>query len=93
MGRTQKPLCIAVDDVLADTPEIIALAAKGHNIYKFSRYNRGNDNPLNLPNVDLILGPNCWRMDATLLPYLDLAIRGVRSVKYPKKARSVGEGA
>jgi hypothetical protein len=84
MGRTPKPLSIAVDDVLAETPEIAALAAKGHNIYKFSQYNRGNDNPLNLPGVDLILGPNCWRMDATLLQYLDLAIKGARGVKYPK---------
>jgi len=84
VGKTQKPLRIAVDDTLAELPEITALTEKGHNIYRLSQYNRGNDNPLNLPDVDLILGPTCWRMDATLLPYLDLAIKGARGVRYPK---------
>jgi hypothetical protein len=87
MGKTPKPLRIAVHPTLVDLPEVQALVAKGHQVYSLAQYNRGNDNPLNLPDVDLILGPNCWRMEPELLPYLDLAIKGARGVKYPAKGK------
>ena len=82
IGRTPKPLTIAVDNSLKDSPAILELEAKGHTIV-----------PADHQHFDLVLGPRCWRMDATLLQYLDLAVKGVRSIKYPKKTRSVGEGA
>ena len=85
MGRTPKPLLLAIHDSLMETPEVQELVAKGHSIYRLSQYNRGNDNPLNLPDVDLILAPNAWQMNETLIKYLDLAIKAARGVKYPKK--------
>lgn len=78
MGKTPKPLTILVHSDLFDTPEVQALAAKGHNIIQIAP-------PESLANADLVIGPNCWRMTSELLPYLDLAIKGARGVKYPRK--------
>ena len=73
MGKTQKPLRIGVEHSLLGAPAILELAAKGHEIVEVC-----------LGDCDVVFAPNAWRMDATLLPYLDLAIKGARGVKYPK---------
>lgn len=80
MGKTQKPLTILVHPSLGDAPEIVTLAEKGHTICV-------GYSPAGLATMemfDIILGPNCWRITPELLPYLDLAIKGARGVKYPK---------
>ena len=74
MGKTPKPLTILVHPSLRHTPEIEALVAKGHDIAEGCP----------LETYDLVFGPNCWRMLPELLPYLDLAIKGARGVRYPK---------
>lgn len=35
-------------------------------------------------DIDLILGPNCWRMTVGLRRYLPQAIEAARKVRYPK---------
>ena len=80
MGRTPKPLKILVANyAMTLWPEIAALRNKGHLV---------QIPPVDeFESFDLILGPNCWRMEAELLPYLDLAIKGARGVKYPAKGK------
>lgn len=73
MGKTPKPL-----DILLTDPSLLPLLQpyidKGHSVVvqDCTRY-------------DLILGPNCWRMDERLGKYLELAIKEARKEKYPKK--------
>jgi hypothetical protein len=77
MGKTQKPLTILVHPSLVETPEFRTLAAQGHTITSDLYLESAWD-------ADIVFGPNCWRMTPELLPYLDLAIKGARGVKYPK---------
>lgn len=79
MGKTSKPLRIAVIASLRDTPEIQALADKGHTIIPFT-----------LEGCDLVLAPNAWRMDKELLPYVDMAVKGARAIKYVKDQGNEG---
>ena len=75
MGKTPKPLKIAVrDEPMLDWPEVIALRDQGHTIMLTSD-----------PDMDLVLGPNCWRMDDAIRPFLDLAIKKARARAYPGK--------
>lgn len=85
MGKTPKPLTILVHPSLANSPEILELAAKGHEIHTEPSMSMIAQH---WQDYDLVLGPTCWRMDASMLAYLDLAIKGARTVKYPKKERS-----
>ena len=38
-----------------------------------------------MANYDLVLGPNCWRMNGVLMHHLDVAIRAARLLRYPAK--------
>lgn len=81
MGKTPKPISIWVPDGWERKPEIKALADKGHSI----TYGSPDTSGVSPGDFDLIIGPNCWRMDDTMLRYLNLAITAARAVKYPRK--------
>lgn len=83
MGKTQKPLTILVADELFDTPEVRTLADKGHSVSRLSEVGHPSSDA-DTETADLMLGPKCWRITPELLPYLDLAIKSTRGVKYPK---------
>ena len=58
-------------------PEIAELRNKGHLV---------QHPPVDeFESFDLILAPNAWRMDTTLAKYLDLAVKGARGIRYPKR--------
>lgn len=80
---------ILVTDTLMDAPEIKALSDKGHKIMRLSEVGHYASDA-DTETADLILGPNCWRMDERLIKYLDLAIKAARGVKYPKKGVASG---
>lgn len=77
MGKSQKPLTILVHPDLAQWPEIHELAEKGHTVY--------TEYPRDLTVPDLVLGPNCWRLDMAHKKYLPLAIAAGRKQRYPKE--------
>jgi hypothetical protein len=73
MGRAPKLLSILVtDQTLYHTSQVQNLIAQGHTV------------TLTVPDADIILGPNCWRMPVALVKYLPLAVRAAREVKYGK---------
>lgn len=77
MGKTpaNKRLVIVAYPPVSEWPELKELADKGHEVrYELGEYS----------NADLILGPNCWRMDEPLRKYLDLAVKNARSRKVTK---------
>ena len=75
MGKTPKPLAITVTDpAILEWPEIVELVAQGHLVQLIA-----------LTPGNLVLGPNCWRMDEKLRPFLDLAIKEARARAYPGK--------
>jgi len=77
MGRTNRPLVIAVDDTLYNHPAIQELMDKGHVIYGLSEeWER---------EPDLVMGSHCWFMDVDHLPYLPIAMKEARKRKYGKK--------
>ena len=78
MGKTPKPLKILVHLSMLDWPEVQALVDQGHTIDT-------HPGTLSLHDWDLILGPNCWRMDDNLRPFLPLAIKEARARAYPSK--------
>ena len=80
MGRTSKQLHIHVFYPLGDWEELDDLSRQGHVI------THGDDNVV--VRADIILGPQCWRMNEELRPYLKLAIEEARRLKYgPTKPR------
>ena len=85
MGRTPKPLTIWVPEGWKQKPEIQALVDKGHDIRE--GYLMGSTGGIGMEDFDLIFGPNCWKMDARLIKYLDLAVKAARAIKYPKKEK------
>ena len=85
MGKTQKPLTIlVVDRDLCDSLEVQALCQKGHIIHC------GVNQPLlGLDCYDVVIGPQCWRLDpalGNLDAQLTMMLAGVRAAKYPKEA-------
>jgi len=80
MGKTSKPLHILVSDDIFEWEEITTLISQGHRI------DPGNY-PKELDTYDIILGPQCWRMDQDHREYLDLAISEARKVRYPKEGK------
>ena len=86
MGKSPKPLKILITDPeLGRWGELTALVKQGHTIDLFP--GDTNRDEYDLPVYDLILGPNCWRMDNTLRSFLDLAIKEARARAYPKPDR------
>ena len=78
MGKSPKPLKILVHPPMLDWPDIVALADQGHEIDT-------HPGTRSLHEWDIILGPNCWRMDDKLRPFLTLAIKEARARAYPGK--------
>ena len=77
MGKTNRPLVIAVDDTLYDHPTIRELEEKGHVIYRLSEdWER---------QPDMVMGGVCWFMDVDHLPYLPIAMKEARKRKYGKQ--------
>ena len=84
MGRSPRPLTVLVADEIAGWPEFTDLQAKGHQIVT------GHDlkiNTVSMGDVDLFLGPTCWRMDQAHRMYLPLALAAGRKKRYPKEVR------
>ena len=75
MGKTPKPLRISVSEDIAQWPEIVLLAKQGHLVTVHTATDM---------NCDLILDERAWRMTEELRPYLDMAIKAARKVKYGK---------
>jgi len=77
MSRTPKPLTILVTQELIHTPEIQALADKGHRVMLLELCED--------PAPDIILSSRAWRMTPTLLKYVEVAVKSARAVRYPSK--------
>lgn len=78
MGKTAKPCTILVmDQGLLESPEVQALRTKGHTVVFC-------DNS----DYDVIIGPQCWRVDpalGNLEAILEMVLKGVRARKFPVK--------
>lgn len=78
MGKTAKPCMILVmDQGLLESPEVQALRTKGHTVVIC-------DNS----EYDVIIGPQCWRVDpalGNLGAILEMVLKGVRAKKYTTK--------
>lgn len=85
MGTTPKPLTIIVLPPVDTWPEVAELEAQKHTII---RYYPPNDIPWDkLADADVILGPQCWRMDEQHRKYLKLAVEEARRARYPVKGK------
>lgn len=75
VGRTPKPLLILVHHAYMNWSEVLALQEQGHQV---------EAGPLDsgVPEFDLILAPNAWRMTEDLRPFLPLAIKAARAARY-----------
>lgn len=60
MGRSSKPTRLLVDPALLEWTELRLLESQGHTVSTTTIFSEW----------DLILGPNCWRMNEDLRPYL-----------------------
>jgi hypothetical protein len=83
MGKTPIPLKIMVHPDLWDTPEVQALASKGHFLHRWM-VDDGSSTAWDMEGMDLIVGPNCWRIVPALVKYLDLAVKSARKGKKGK---------
>ena len=77
MGKAPKRLHLLVDESMRQWPEVMKLEEQGHQITSLQL----------AADVDMVLGPRCWRMYPELRKHLTLAIRAGRLEKYgePKK--------
>ena len=83
MGKSPKPLQIWVDESLKTAHPWEELTAQGHLVVV------GDDiKDYVCSDFDLMLGPQCWRTTNDLLKHLDLAIKGARALRYPRKPKS-----
>ena len=73
MGKSSKPLNIAIPSSMETWDEIAQLKAQGHLIRVVS-----DD-----CDCDIVLGPTCWLMDDAHRKYLPLAIAEARRRRYP----------
>ena len=82
IGKTPKPLRILVTDpTIMRWKEIDALQQQEHYVAGLDSESLGST-----IGWDLVIGPNCWRMDEHLRPFLDLAIKEARARVYAKHA-------
>lgn len=88
MGRNNKPLNIlCMDDDIFQSEAMKKVIAKGHQVMEEGYTG----------DVDVVIGPKCWRIDPSLRlgddvsneesleRQLEMMEKGVRSIKYPKK--------
>lgn len=78
MGKTSKPLVILLHPQLAEFFEEEREA--GHTLITTL-----DGDHLTLDQVDLAIGPNCWRMTPDLLKHKAIAIRAGRKAREDKK--------
>ena len=76
MGKSQKPLRIAVDPEIADWEEFKELHAQGHELSNHA-----------MDEEDVILSPRAWLMDESHRKYLPLALAEARKRRYPTKEK------
>ncbi len=86
MGKTPKPLTIVAIGDVALWEELQKLESQGHTIVRQEKTGNSIDDPIQLSrgirDADIILGPNCWRMDPAHRDYLTLAIKEARLQRY-----------
>ena len=82
MGRSPKPLSILLHPDLEGWLEFADLKAQGHTVVTVQDLHIAN---VVLGEMDLILGPTCWRMDTQHRNYLPQAIAAARKARYPKE--------
>ena len=82
LGKTPKPLSILLHPTLESWPEFQDFKAQGHKVVTVQDLHLAN---VVLGEMDLVLGPTCWRMDAQHRKYLPVAIAAARKVRYPKE--------
>ena len=70
MGRTSKPLLLAVDQRIAHWPVWEALAKQGHTIHVLALEH------------DATFGPNCRLMNDVLAGDVDVALKAARKLRY-----------
>lgn len=75
MGKTSKPLKILIHPSLK-WEELQKLQDQNHDVQFLE------------VDADLILGPNCWKMNQMLRQYLPLAIKAAREQRYGKGKKS-----
>lgn len=87
MGRSPKPLTILVTDPdMLTWPEVEELKAKGHVITGWLDVVQASVKP---DEVDIVIGPNSWRMTPALRRYFPQAIAAARKARYPKRGDEV----
>lgn len=98
MGRASRLLRVLVHPSLESLEVIQALRDKGHivmsSITPSSPEGKETDSapsPLGIWDFDLVLGPNCWRMDLILMKHLDLAIKSARLEKFGPPSSKKGK--
>ena len=82
MGKSPKPLQIWVDETLKTAHPWEDLTAQGHLVV----IGDGIKDYV-CSDFDLMLGPQCWRMNDALLKHLDLALKGARALRYETKLK------
>ena len=78
MAKSSKPLNYLVDQSLLNTPEMQERIRKGHTVHVM---------PDNLDDYDIILGPQCYRINAETVKLIDFAEKSKRAEKYPAKEK------
>ena len=71
MGKSSKPIKLVVHHSLWQTPEVLDLVAKQHEVTLAS-----------LPDDALYIGPNAWRMTLDLIKHLPVAVKSWRDLQY-----------
>ena len=82
MGKTTKPLTIAVSQHLMSLTPVQELREKGHRLLSITE-SEGRE----IEEADIILSPKAWRMSAHDTTYINLSIEAARLVVYPKKGK------
>ena len=83
MGKTSRPLTIFLTDPeMLQWPEVQALVLQQHRVVTWTDVQQEHDS-LSVGDIDVVLGPNCWRMDERLRRYFKTALDAARRVKYP----------
>lgn len=78
MAKNSKPLTYLIDKSLLDTPEMQERIRKGHTVRVMGA---------ELQEYDIILGPQCYRINTETVKLVDFAEKSKRAEKYPAKGK------